>query len=211
MAAADNKTYIGLSFGTSNSVIAIINKENRAEVIANEDGEHKTPSYIAFSGEEEYHGSQAKHQFVRNAQNTILGFRDLLGKAYSNELAAAAGAEGAKVVDQDGTPVFEVTTVSEEGEETTLRLSAHDATVRYLVRLRTTAEEYLGSKIDGAVLAVPVWFTAEQKTSVRAACAAADLPVLQLIAEPAAAALMYGLGADASHDDAKDALALVVD
>ncbi|KAJ1951453.1 Hsp70 protein that interacts with Zuo1p [Linderina macrospora] len=208
MATADNKTYIGLSFGTSNSVIAIINKENRAEVIANEDGEHKTPSYIAFSGEEEYHGSQAKHQFVRNAQNTILGFRDLLGKAFSD---APVSAEGAKIVNQDGTAVYEVTTVNEEGEESTLRLSAHDATVRYLVRLRTSAEDYLGHKITGAVLAVPVWFTEQQKESVRAACTAAELPVLQLISEPAAAALMYGLGADASHDDAKDALALVVD
>ncbi|KAJ1966217.1 Hsp70 protein that interacts with Zuo1p [Dipsacomyces acuminosporus] len=204
------KTYIGLSFGNHNSVIAIINKDHRAEVIANEDGEHKTPTYIAFSGEEEYHGSQAKHQFVRNAKSTIMGFRDLLGKTYSDELNNLHPGF-AKIVGDNGAPVFEVETTNDDGEDVTMKLSPHDVTVRYLARLKTTAEEYLGSKIEGAVLALPVSFTDAQRKSVADACAAADLPLLQLISEPVAAALQYRLGEDASHDDAKDTLALVVD
>ncbi|KAJ2707055.1 Hsp70 protein that interacts with Zuo1p [Coemansia sp. IMI 203386] len=208
--SAATKTYIGLSLGNHNSVIAIINKDHRAEVIANEDGEHKTPTYVAFSGEEEYHGSQAKHQFVRNAQNTIMGFRDLLGKPYSEEMNQLHPGF-AKIEAQDGNPVFVVSTENEEGETSELRLSPHQVTVRYLARLRTTAEEYLGRKIEGAVMALPVSFTAEQKKSVAAACAEAGLPLLQLVSEPVAAAIQYGVGKDATHEDAKDSLALVVD
>ncbi|KAJ1672185.1 Hsp70 protein that interacts with Zuo1p [Coemansia sp. RSA 2052] len=198
------KTYIGLSLGNHNSVIAIINKDHRAEVIANEDGEHKTPTYIAFSGEEEYHGSQAKHQIVRNAQNTVAGFRDILGKAYSASMAEQHAGFAAIEAEADGSAVF-VIRASESGAE--LRLTAHDATVRYLARLRTTAEDYLGRKIDGAVLAVPVWFTEAQRSSIGAACADAGLPLLQLVTEPAAAALQYGLG----RESAGDSVALVVD
>ncbi|KAJ1731692.1 Hsp70 protein that interacts with Zuo1p [Coemansia biformis] len=204
---ASAKTYIGLSLGNQNSVIAIINKDHRAEVIANEDGEHKTPTYIAFSGEEEYHGSQAKHQVVRNAQNTIVGFRDILGKAYSEEMsklhAGFARIEGGA----NGEAAFVVET--EDGKE--LKLTAHEVTVRYLARLRTTAEEYLGRKIEGAVVAVPVGFDEAQRKSVAAACADAGLPLLQMISEPVAAALQYGLGQGATHGDAKDTVAVVVD
>ncbi|KAJ2824025.1 Hsp70 protein that interacts with Zuo1p, partial [Coemansia sp. 'formosensis'] len=192
------KTYIGLSVGNHNSVIAIINKDHRAEVIANEDGEHKTPTYLAFSGDEEYHGSQAKHQIVRNAQNTVAGFRDILGKAYTASMAEQHAGFAAIEASEDGGAVFVI------GD---LRLSAHDATVRYLARLRTTAEDYLGRKIDGAVLAVPVWFTKEQRASISAACADAGLPLLQLVTEPAAAALQYGLG----RENSSDSVAVVVD
>ncbi|KAJ2726426.1 Hsp70 protein that interacts with Zuo1p [Coemansia sp. Benny D115] len=204
------KTYIGLSLGNHNSVIAIINKDHRAEVIANEDGEHKTPSYIAFAGEEEYHGSQAKHQFVRNAQNTIMGFRDLLGKKYAAEMNSLHPGF-AKIEDKQGEPVFLVHTENDEGEAKELRLSAHEVTVRYLVRLRTTAEEYLGRKIEGAVLALPVWFSDAQKQSVSDACAEAGLPLLQLVSEPVAAALQYGLAQGVSQAEPKDSVALVVD
>ncbi|KAI7825469.1 Hsp70 protein-domain-containing protein [Kickxella alabastrina] len=208
--AAVSKTYIGLSLGNHNSVIAIINKDHRAEVIANEDGEHKTPTYVAFSGEEEYHGSQAKHQFVRNAQNTIMGFRDLLGKTFAPEMNQLHPGF-ARIEDSEGKPVFVIETENDNGETQKLRLSAHEVTVRYLARLRTTAEDYLGRKIEGAVLALPVSFTKEQKESVAAACEEAGLPLLQLIAEPIAAAMQYGVGKGASHVDAKDTLALVVD
>ncbi|KAJ2808730.1 Hsp70 protein that interacts with Zuo1p [Coemansia guatemalensis] len=208
---ATSKTFIGLSLGNQNSVIAIINKEHQAEVIANEDGEHKTPTYIAFSGEEEYHGSQAKHQIVRNAQNTIMGFRDLLGKQYSDDMAQLH--EGYARIERgdSGEPVFVVTTENDDGEQKSLRLTPHDVAVRYLVRLKTTAEEYLGRKIEGAVLAVPVGFDEAQRKSVAATCADAGLPLLQLVSEPVAAAVQYGLGQDASHDDAKDTVAVVVD
>ncbi|KAJ2748300.1 Hsp70 protein that interacts with Zuo1p, partial [Coemansia nantahalensis] len=192
---ASTKTYIGLSLGNQNSVIAIINKDHRAEVIANEDGEHKTPSYIAFSGEEEYHGSQAKHQVVRNAQNTIVGFRDILGRAFSEEMAAQHPGFARVERAADGGAVFVVET--EAGPE--LRLSAHDVTVRYLARLRTTAEEYLGRKIEGAVVAVPAGFNEAQRKSIAAACADAGLPLLQMISEPVAAAVQYGLGQGATH------------
>ncbi|KAJ1662983.1 Hsp70 protein that interacts with Zuo1p [Coemansia sp. RSA 1813] len=204
------KTYIGLSVGNHNSVIAIINKEHRAEVIANEDGEHKTPTYIAFSGEEEYHGSQAKHQFVRNAQNTIQGFRDLLGKPYSEEVAKHTGSARIEA-NGEGKPEFVVTMENDEGESRELRLGAENAMQRYVGRLKTTAEEYLGRKIDGAVLAHPVGFGDSQKKAMQAACQAVGLELLQMIPEPVACALQYGLGNDASHDDAKDTVALVVD
>ncbi|KAJ2156953.1 Hsp70 protein that interacts with Zuo1p [Coemansia sp. RSA 552] len=204
------KTYIGLSLGNHNSVIAILNKDHAAEVIANEEGEHKTPSYIAFAGPEEYHGSQAKHQIVRNAQNTIAGFRDLLGKPFAEGLAREGFAQVAK--GESDEPVFVVETEDEDsGEARELRLTAHDATVRYLQRLKTTAEEYLGRAIEGAVLAVPAAFDAAQRQSVSTACADAGLPLLQLVDEPVAAAVQYGLVQGATPEDAKDSVAVVVD
>ncbi|KAJ2458112.1 Hsp70 protein that interacts with Zuo1p, partial [Coemansia sp. RSA 2322] len=162
------KTFIGLSFGNHNSVIAIINKDQRAEVIANEEGEHKTPTYLAFSGDEEFHGSQAKHQIVRNAHSTVAGFRDMLGSGVTATAAgfAAVDAEGAFVVRTDGDRV--------------IRVTAHEAAVRYVGRLRATAEAYVGRAIDGAVLAVPAWFTAAQRAAVGAACADAGLALLQV-------------------------------
>ncbi|KAJ1933079.1 Hsp70 protein that interacts with Zuo1p, partial [Kickxella alabastrina] len=117
----------------------------------------------------------------------------------------------ARIEDSEGKPVFVIETENDNGETQKLRLSAHEVTVRYLARLRTTAEDYLGRKIEGAVLALPVSFTKEQKESVAAACEEAGLPLLQLIAEPIAAAMQYGVGKGASHVDAKDTLALVVD
>ncbi|KAJ2302452.1 Hsp70 protein that interacts with Zuo1p [Coemansia sp. RSA 2706] len=195
------KTYIGLSLGNDNSVIAIINKEHRAEVIANEDGEHKTPTFIAFSGGEEFHGSQAKHQLVRNAANTIAGFRDMLGQAYSAELAAKhAGCARIEAAADGSGAEFVV-----GGEAGSLRVSAHSAAVRYLQRLRATAEAYLGRAIEGAVLAVPARFGAEQRRALAAACADAGLPLLQLLSEPAAAAAQYGVGG------ARDQTVVVVD
>ncbi|KAJ2821346.1 Hsp70 protein that interacts with Zuo1p, partial [Coemansia erecta] len=194
------KTYIGLSLGNDNSVIAIINKEHRAEVIANEDGEHKTPTYIAFSGDEEYHGSQAKHQLVRNAQSTIQGFLSMLGTAYTDEMAKKH--EGYARV-ESGERGAEFVVAGESGEQ---RLTAHEAAVRYLARLRTTAEAYLGRAIEGAVLGVPVAFGAEQRRAVEQACADAGLPLLQLVEEPVAAAMQYGVGATA-----RDEAVVVVD
>ncbi|KAJ2779311.1 Hsp70 protein that interacts with Zuo1p [Coemansia javaensis] len=199
---ASAKTYIGLSLGSHNSVIAIINKEHRAEVIANEDGEHKTPSYIAFSGEEEYHGSQAKHQVVRNAQNTIVGFSELVGREYTDDMAGLHPGFARIERGAGGEPVFVA-----EGH----RLTAHEATVRYLRRLRTTAEEYLGRRIDGAVLGVPARFGEAQRRALAAACADSGLPLLQLVAEPVAVAVQYGLGAGATQGDARDTVAVVVD
>ncbi|KAJ2671423.1 Hsp70 protein that interacts with Zuo1p [Coemansia sp. RSA 1085] len=198
-------TYIGLSLGTDNSVIAIINKDQAAEVIANEDGEHKTPTYIAFSGEEEYHGSQAKHQIVRNAQNTIRGFGDMLGQEFSSELAAKH--EGyARIENKDGAAEFVVHMESEEGEKKELRLTAHEAMVRYLRRLRTTAEEYLGRAIEGAVVSVPVGKTKQQHKAIEQACEDAGLQLLQLVEEPIAVAMQYGAG-----QDTRDQTLLVVD
>ncbi|KAJ1676101.1 Hsp70 protein that interacts with Zuo1p, partial [Spiromyces aspiralis] len=75
-----SKTYIGLSLGNHNSVISILNQNGDPEVIANEDGEHKTPTYIGYSVDEEYSGSQAKQYAVRNPKSTLVGFRDLLGR-----------------------------------------------------------------------------------------------------------------------------------
>ncbi|KAJ1763779.1 Hsp70 protein that interacts with Zuo1p [Coemansia sp. RSA 2523] len=194
------KTYIGLSLGTDNSVIAIINKEHGAEVIANEDGEHKTPTYIAFSGDEEYHGSQAKHQLVRNAESTLQGFVGMLGTEYSAELAAAH--QGYARV-EDGPRGAEFVVATESGE---VRLTAHEATVRYLGRLRTTAEAYLGRTIEGAVLGVPMSRTSAQRAAIAQACAEAGLPLLQLVDEPVAAAMQYGVG-----QTARDETVLVVD
>ena len=82
----DTNTVLGIAFGNSTTQIAFISRSGVPECLANEDGERQIPSILSYSEGEEYHGSQAKSQLVRNGANTVVSFRDWLGQRYLLEL-----------------------------------------------------------------------------------------------------------------------------
>ncbi|KAG9302927.1 hypothetical protein G9A89_022344 [Geosiphon pyriformis] len=178
---------IGLRIGQSYSSIAIINKDGRADCIANEDGERQIPTVVAFSRDEEFTGTQAKAQLLRNSKNTITQFRNLIGKSYedANDLVSISTASLANKDDQ-------IAYIVEYQEETTF--TAAEIMTKYISRLGESAINFLGQPLTGVVLAIPTYFNQAQCDALKKATEDAGLKVLQLIHEPVAAALAYQLG-----------------
>ncbi|EPX74875.1 heat shock protein Pdr13 [Schizosaccharomyces octosporus yFS286] len=186
------KTVIGISFGNQNSSISF-NRDGKTDVLANEEGNRQIPSILSYQGDQEYHGVQARGQLVRNADNSVTNFRDLIGKSYQ-EANNHHCHYSASPVNVDGQVGFKVTVQeNEESEPKEKIVTAQEASTRHLQRLRESAQDFLGVKVDGCVMSVPVYFTDEQRKALETAATQAGLPILQLIHDPAAIllALMY--------------------
>ncbi|ORZ06463.1 heat shock protein 70 family [Absidia repens] len=186
---SESNNVIGINFGTSSTSIGYVNKEGRADCLANEEGDRQIASVLAFHGEEEVVGTQAKSEIARHPKTTVANFRATLGKTFAESENLAGSA--APVVDNNGAPGYEITF----GESTKV-LSSHDISAKFLRHIRESAEGFFGNKIDGAVMAVPSYFTEKQQAEFKQAAADAGIKVLQLVQEPTAAALAYGLGND---------------
>ncbi|KAI0032441.1 Hsp70 protein-domain-containing protein [Vararia minispora EC-137] len=231
-------TVVGINFGNSYASIAVLNKEGQAECIANEDGERQIACAIAFQGEEIYIGNQAKQQLVKNAENTITGFRNLLGKKFS-EIKQDAAATSAPVIqhpDRADEPAYcvkvlqpapsplpssatpktatptasRLATPRSEPVPALRFLTPADATTLFLRSLLQSAEDFLGRKADGAVISVPAWFAPAQLIALRAAAADAGIAVLQLL-DDAGAAAVAATSAPTAEDLPADRTQLVVD
>ncbi|CAG8719737.1 8789_t:CDS:2, partial [Ambispora leptoticha] len=169
--------------------------DGRADCIANQDGERQIPTVVAFSGDEEFTGSQAKAQLLRNSKNTITQFRNLIGKSYQEIVSTdnIITNDAAPLVEKDGEPAYMVTY---KDQETTFTVS--EILTKYITLLGESAAHFLGQNVMGVVLAVPTYFTELQCEALKKATENAGLPVLQLIHEPVAAALAYQLGEKSS-------------
>ncbi|KAK1833100.1 putative ribosome-associated complex subunit SSZ1 [Podospora conica] len=201
----DDRTVIGITFGNSNSSIAHT-VDDKAEVIANEDGDRQIPTILSYVDGEEYYGQQAKNFLVRNPKNTVAYFRDFLGKDFKS-IDPTHNHASAHPEDANGAVTF--TVKDKEGEDAEpSKLSVDEVAARFFRRLVGSASDYLGKKITSAVITVPTNFTDKQRSTLIAAATAADVEVLQLISEPVAAALAY----DARPDtEVKDKIVVVVD
>lgn len=194
-------TVIGISFGNTTSSIAAPAQDGKGiEVIANPDGERAIPTSLAYVGEDEYHGGQALAQLIRNPKNTVINFRDYIGQTFS-KVDPTVTERAAHAIDLNGQIGFQVTKTSESGDETVEQLTAEQATVRHLGKLKGAAEDYIGKKVEGAVVAVPTDFTEEQKAALVKAGDAAGLKVLQIINEPSAALLAHTSTEDRLEQD----------
>ncbi|KAH7634457.1 Hsp70 protein-domain-containing protein [Sordaria sp. MPI-SDFR-AT-0083] len=194
--APSERTVIGITFGNSNSSIACT-VDDKAEVIANEDGDRQIPTILSYADGDEYYGQQAKAFLIRNPKNTVAYFKDFLGKDFA-AVDPTHNHASAHPEDVEGTVSF---TVQEKEEGEASKLSVSEVTTRYLRRLIEAASEYLGKKVTSAVMTVPTNFGDKQKAALLAAAAAANLEVLQLINEPVAAALAYDARAEAEVQD----------
>ncbi|KAJ4147629.1 hypothetical protein LMH87_002141 [Akanthomyces muscarius] len=198
----NDRVVIGITFGNSNSSIAYT-VDDKAEVIANEDGDRQIPTVLSYVDGDEYYGAQAKAFLVRNPSNTIAYFRDFLGKDFKSIDPTHCHA-AAHPKDVSGHVSFTVKDKpqGEDDEEVELStVSIDDAATRYLRRLVTSASDYLGKTVTSTVITVPTNFTDKQREALTKAANAAGLEVLQLVSEPVAAVLAYDARKEAVISD----------
>ena len=183
-----SRTVIGISFGNSYSSIAYTVDE-KAEVIANEEGDRQIPTIISYSAGEEFQDTQAKAQIVRNPRNVIAYFRDFLGKGFKDVDPTACHASAHPVEMDGGKSVGFTVQEKEEGDKTTLSVS--EVATRHLRRLKQSASDYLGKEVTAAVITIPSDFADSQKTALTSAAKEAGIEVLQFIAEPISSLLAH--------------------
>jgi molecular chaperone DnaK len=174
---------IGIDLGTTNSCVSVM-EGGQPKVIANAEGSRTTPSVVAFKGNEKLVGIPAKRQAVANPENTITSSKRFIGRKF-NEVQSEIKTVPYKVVaDSKGNAVFEV-----QGKIVT----PEEVAALILVKMKETAEAYLGEKVTEAVITVPAYFNDSQRQSTKDAGRIAGLDVKRIIPEPTAAALAYGL------------------
>lgn len=178
---------IGISFGNTSSSIAVATADGKVDVIANPDGDRSIPSVLSYVGVDEYHGAQARAQLVRNAANTIINFRDFIGKKYDEVDLSVAAAGAPPVKRDDGGIAYKIL----REEDKTELVSVEEAATRHFVQMKLAAEDYLGKSVDHVVLTVPTDFSEHQKELLAQIAKDAGLNVLQTINEPSAALLAH--------------------
>ncbi len=176
---------IGIDLGTTNSVVAVMEGSNPT-VIANSEGQRTTPSMVAFSKNgERLIGQAAKRQAVTNPEKTIFSIKRFMGRR-PNEVLEEMKMVPYKVVPSDDTNSIRV-------QIDDMKYSAPEISAMILQKMKQTAEDYLGQKIEEAVITVPAYFNDSQRQATKDAGEIAGLKVRRIINEPTAAALAYGL------------------
>lgn len=180
---------IGIDLGTTYSCVAVW-QNDRVEVIANDQGNRTTPSYVSFTEEERLIGDAAKALASTNPTNTVFDAKRLIGRRYDDPVIAADRKHWPFTVRDNGQgkPVI---SVQHKGEEKTYLPEEISAMV--LTKMKTTAESFLGATVRDAVITVPAYFNDAQRQATKDAGTIAGLNVLRIINEPTAAAVAYGL------------------
>ena len=178
---------IGIDLGTTYSCVGVW-QNDRVEIIANDQGNRTTPSYVAFNEKERLIGDSAKNQVSINPTNTIFDAKRMIGRTM-NELKQDMKHWPFKVVDgKSNQPNVQVTY---KGEEKIF--SPEEISSMVLIKMKEIAESYLGKEVKNAVITVPAYFNDSQRKSTKDAGAIAGLNILRIINEPTAAAIAYGL------------------
>jgi len=177
---------IGIDLGTTNSCVAIMEGGN-VKVIENSEGARTTPSIIGFlANGERTVGAPAKRQAVTNPQNTIFGIKRLIGRRFDDPTTQKdKGLVPYKIVPSANGDAW----VEVKGE----KYSPSQISAFTLMKMKETAESYLGEKVEKAVITVPAYFNDSQRQATKDAGKIAGLDVLRIINEPTAAALAYGM------------------
>jgi heat shock 70kDa protein 1/6/8 len=179
---------IGIDLGTTYSCVAVW-QHDRVEVIANDQGNRTTPSYVAFTDTERLIGDAAKNQVAMNPHNTVFDAKRLIGRRFADaEVQADMKHWPFKVLDKDGKPIIQV-----EYKGETKVFTPEEVSSMVLIKMRETAEAYLGGTCKNAVVTVPAYFNDSQRQATKDAGLIAGLNVLRIINEPTAAAIAYGL------------------
>ena len=188
---------IGIDLGSTNSCVAIM-EGGTARVIENSEGDRTTPSIVAFNSDEEVlTGQSAKRQAVTNPENTLFAIKRLIGRKFKDD-----------VVQRDIAMVPYKIVSADNGdawiEAMSKKMAPPEISARILMKMKKTAEDYLGETVNEAVITVPAYFNDSQRQATKDAGRIAGLDVKRIINEPTAASLAYGM--DKKRGDAKIAV-----
>ena len=177
---------IGIDLGTTNSCVAVM-EGGKPRVIENAEGDRTTPSIVAFTDDGEVLvGQPAKRQAVTNPQNTVFAVKRLIGRRFDEDVVQRDVQEMPyKIVRADNGDAW----VEAQGK----KMAAPEISARVLMKMKKTAEDYLGEEVTEAVITVPAYFNDSQRQATKDAGKIAGLDVKRIINEPTAAALAYGL------------------
>merc|ERR1711904_374401 len=180
---------VGIDLGTTYSCVGIW-QNDRVEIIANDQGNRTTPSYVAFTDTERLIGDAAKNQCAMNPINTIFDAKRIIGRKYTDPVVQSDMKHWPfKLISGDGDiPRIQV---QYKGEEKTF--SAEEISSMVLIKMKETAEAFVGKDVKDVVVTVPAYFNDSQRQATKDAGAIAGLNVLRIINEPTAAAIAYGL------------------
>jgi heat shock protein 1/8 len=180
---------IGIDLGTTFSCVGVW-QNGHVEIIANDQGNRTTPSYVAFAGEERLIGDAAKNQAAANPSNTVFDAKRLIGRKFNDPIVQQERKlwPFAVVEGDNGKPKIEV-----EWKGQRQQFLPEEISAAVLTKMKQTAEAYLGQPVRDAVITVPAYFNDSQRQATKDAGAIAGLNVLRIINEPTAAALAYGL------------------
>merc|ERR1719215_903751 len=183
------KTAVGIDLGTTYSCVGVW-KNDGVEIIANDQGNRTTPSYVAFTDTERLIGDAAKNQVARNPENTVFDAKRLIGRKHSDPISQAdmklwpfkcvAGAGDKPMI-----------VVNAQGEEK--KFHPEEISSMILLKMKETAEAFIGKDVKEAVITVPAYFNDSQRQATKDAGIICGMNVLRIINEPTAAAIAYGL------------------
>lgn len=187
---------IGIDLGTTYSCVGVW-QNDRVEIVPNDQGNRTTPSYVAFTDSERMIGDAAKNQTAMNPKNTVFDAKRLIGRKFSDEKVQEDIKDlSYKVV--SGKSDKAVIEVEFKGE--TKRFEPEEISSMVLVKMKETAEAFLGKPVTDAVVTVPAYFNDSQRQATKDAASIAGLNCLRIINEPTAAAIAYGLDKNSSKE-----------
>ncbi|XP_050304050.1 heat shock 70 kDa protein cognate 2-like [Anthonomus grandis grandis] len=186
---------IGIDLGTTYSCVGVW-QHGKVEIIANDQGNRTTPSYVAFTDTERLIGDAAKSQVAMNPKNTVFDAKRLIGRKFDDEKIQDDMKHWPfTVINDGGKPKIQVEYKGEIKKFTPEEISS-----MVLTKMKEIAETYLGGKVSDAVITVPAYFNDSQRQATKDAGVIAGLNVLRIINEPTAAALAYGLDKNLKGD-----------
>jgi heat shock 70kDa protein 1/2/6/8 len=190
---------IGIDLGTTYSCVSVY-QNGKAEIIANDQGNRTTPSYVSFTENERLIGDAAKAASSQNPANTIYDAKRLIGRDYNDpNLQTDKKSLTYELVNKNNKPYIKVEYKSE-----TKTFTPEEISSMILVKMKEVAESYLGNEVTDAVITVPAYFNDAQRQATKDAATISNLKVLRIINEPTAAAIAYGL--DKNGDKEKNVL-----
>jgi len=190
---------IGIDLGTTYSCVGVF-QNGKVEIVANDQGERTTPSFVSFTETERLVGAGAKALASSNTSNTVFDIKRIIGRDWNDPVVQQEIKHYPfKVFNKNGRPCVEVMFKGEKKEYSPEQISA-----MILEKMKKTAEDYLGYEVKSAVITVPAYFTDAQRSATKDAGAIAGLEVKRIINEPTASAIAYGL--DKQHSGERNIL-----